>query len=1091
MLFGAGLLFLLNPAPAVSQGNLLKSPTSSSVYYVTEGKRYAFPNEKTYKSWYADFSSVATVSEADLASYPLAGNVTYRPGVRMIKIQSDPKTYAVSGGGLLRHVSTENVARSLFGNAWNTMIDDIPVSFFTHYEIGEPITETLNFNTQAELTAAANIHADLSARLARKNSGGTVLASSGGGGGGGASSGGGGGSTSTPDPEPTPEPDPTPELISDPTPNPTPEPCPTGQVRVGSSCIASVSLASTLSTNWHPDPDDDGIVTASDNCPNVYNPAQDAGACDGSRLPVSGGPITDLHAEHVTPYGAWIDFTSPHWGNWGWDAALVWSTNRADVETEEGIQNLISSEQWRNIDVQAGIGQPILQPIIFHDLEPSTTYHFTARRREWNGVLGPAGNIISVTTKAEPYTGPATSHPRAVSSPAHVAAVASRISSGDPRTTARVSELAGRALSNSTSITQYDRDYCVISGMLFKATGDTAHRDAAMRYIDEATEYYESITLYGNRYRWIQAVLGRCLDLMWDDLDTETRNRAVAAYLQDDESVIGEGLRIIDTDETTNEARTRLINGLVACGAPANELDPSLSARACAVLEDAKRIMFGIELPKTKRDIGFFAASGGSLPDGNWYSQGSSHYWMDALLALLHAGVPVQEYAPWVKHNMYLHSIYNVTPSRIGYDSFGDIDNDFNTDTEPLSTNINVTHASLIAKQMGFLDLAGDTASANLALNRIDTNFTPYARQMMWPRLFYEHSGLNPSFNLPEAHLSSGSGMLYDRTSWHTDASFFTQRSGWSGVDHSHSDQGNFKLYRDGQWIVHEALGYNGDGNYDTAHNTIVLPDGQYGLAGAGSWMSRMLTADSGDLHTLTDADITGAYNSYYNDVDKYDDVRRQVLWLKGVNGENDRIVVHDFVKSKGGAAIGTTGWRLHLREQATVNGSTATVYNGNHATTFDALRSDMTLQTLAPVGASGEYPGTLHTHRVQATVPITSDRYESVWTLESGQATHQSRESIAMPGHTGARIGTDTVLFPNLSANASPAPASQASLSGLAAGRIWLTNMKPNTGYSVTATESGGAFSVQVQQGSGIMSTSGGLLVFDLVSDGAISGIY
>ncbi len=111
----------------------------SAVYYCgIDGKRYAFPNAKTYASWYADFSKVKIVSARDMAALPLGGLVTYRPGTRLVKIQSDPKTYAVGTGGLLRHVPDEATAIALFGTAWSSLVDDIDVGFFVNYRLGTP-----------------------------------------------------------------------------------------------------------------------------------------------------------------------------------------------------------------------------------------------------------------------------------------------------------------------------------------------------------------------------------------------------------------------------------------------------------------------------------------------------------------------------------------------------------------------------------------------------------------------------------------------------------------------------------------------------------------------------------------------------------------------------------------------------------------------------------------------------------------------------------------------------------------------------------------------------------------------------------------
>lgn len=121
-------------------GDLIKTAATSSVYYCGKnGKRYVFPTSSTFFTWFTGFGSVKTLTGTELAAVPLAGNVSFKPGTRMIKIQSDPKTYAVSRNGLLRWVKDEATAKALYGTDWNKKIDDIDPAFFINYQIGDPI----------------------------------------------------------------------------------------------------------------------------------------------------------------------------------------------------------------------------------------------------------------------------------------------------------------------------------------------------------------------------------------------------------------------------------------------------------------------------------------------------------------------------------------------------------------------------------------------------------------------------------------------------------------------------------------------------------------------------------------------------------------------------------------------------------------------------------------------------------------------------------------------------------------------------------------------------------------------------------------
>ncbi len=133
---------LMMPSVACPSNSLIKGSLSAVYYCANDGKRYVFPNEKTYFSWYSDFSTVTTISDNVLGTIAIGGNVTQHPGRRMVKIQSDPKVYAVAKGGTLRWVQTEAIARALYGNAWNTQIDDISDAFFVNYKMGDPITST-------------------------------------------------------------------------------------------------------------------------------------------------------------------------------------------------------------------------------------------------------------------------------------------------------------------------------------------------------------------------------------------------------------------------------------------------------------------------------------------------------------------------------------------------------------------------------------------------------------------------------------------------------------------------------------------------------------------------------------------------------------------------------------------------------------------------------------------------------------------------------------------------------------------------------------------------------------------------------------
>ncbi|MBI4138646.1 hypothetical protein HY479_00655 [Candidatus Uhrbacteria bacterium] len=161
---GFGSLGFANVATAATlmAGDLVKASGPAVYYYGADGKRYVFPNEKTYFSWYADFSSVKTITDAELAALSIGGNVTYKPGVKMVKITTDPKVYAVDKGGTLRWVESEAVATALYGSDWNKMIDDVPDAFFVNYTVGSSIPAATSYDKAAVMAAATSIDVDKS-----------------------------------------------------------------------------------------------------------------------------------------------------------------------------------------------------------------------------------------------------------------------------------------------------------------------------------------------------------------------------------------------------------------------------------------------------------------------------------------------------------------------------------------------------------------------------------------------------------------------------------------------------------------------------------------------------------------------------------------------------------------------------------------------------------------------------------------------------------------------------------------------------------------------------------------------------------------
>lgn len=153
---------------SLTTGDLIKIPDDGDVktlndtavyYYAMNGRRYVFPNEKVFFTWFPDFSKVKIIPIDQMSLIPIGGNVTYRPGSKLVKFQTDPKTYLVTKGGVLRWAKTEDVARGWFGANWNQSVDDITEAFYVNYTFGQPVESSLDLAIDV-VRAVSSIDAD-------------------------------------------------------------------------------------------------------------------------------------------------------------------------------------------------------------------------------------------------------------------------------------------------------------------------------------------------------------------------------------------------------------------------------------------------------------------------------------------------------------------------------------------------------------------------------------------------------------------------------------------------------------------------------------------------------------------------------------------------------------------------------------------------------------------------------------------------------------------------------------------------------------------------------------------------------------------
>ena len=869
-----------------------------------------------------------------------------------------------------------------------------------------------------------------------------------------------------------------------------------------------------LGSDWHPDPDGDGITTDQDDCPYVYDPDQtDADgdgvgdACDLDFAPPAvGGPVSDLRIENVSPYGAWLTFTSPQDSEWGLDFALVYSATPGELSTEQGFRAALARGDGVTVEIDAPYGRAPLWPIILRTLEPDTQYEVALRRDD--ETLGPSSNIVTFRTHAAPPIQLTDTHPRVWLNEANIEVLRAREGAGESSWTVWKDLIGPEAIEAANDRDNERAGYCKSAAILYHATGDTQYRDAALALLSVLQEQWSGVS-DGNDYRWLDANLGICLDMMWNELSTSERNDAVGAFLDDDEyNAFDVDIRLADTDEYASAPRTMVIDGLVACGA--TDLEASLSQRACATLQDGLQRFYGVEMVKMRRDRGFFAMSGGHLPDGIDYGQGTVKYTLQTLWALSTAGVSPAEVAPWVRNTFLAQFAYPFTPAQGGFSTYGDIE-DYadNFSVEPNSFPVVPYHSDFMAMQAGLLNAAGLANEAGWALHALRNHIEPDDFDNRDNMLLFDSDAIGTRDymqDLPTHYWDSGMGFLYDRTSWSQDASLLVFRAGWGGVDHFHEDQGHFQLFRKGRWITHEAIAYDGDAALAGGHNVplveLIFRDGETRLGqhaqDRGAHPARIVRVSTSAGHTFTTADLTGMYQSHFYHDYQHDAVQRSLLWLKGGAEGADTLVIYDLIDRASSTPVSLPcSFQLQLDEAPSISGASASVQLGDQQLEVQvAVPSAVTLEARAPEGEPGSYPGDIYTHRLIANPDDAGSAVRFVTVLrasDAGDAVPIDAVGLSDATWQGAQFGADVVLFPLAALQGSGSGVAGGADAKLPAGtvRVWMSGFAADTDYGVSVSGSGANRVASISPGSGVKADAAGLLAFSVNEGGTVTPLF
>lgn len=351
----------------------------------------------------------------------------------------------------------------------------------------------------------------------------------------------------------------------------------------------------------------------------------------------------------------------------------------------------------------------------------------------------------------------------------------------------------------------------------------------------------------------------------------------------------------------------------------------------------------------------------------------------------------------------------------------------------------------------------------------------------------------DPRSGMALDYLAPGPGQIYARTSWRQDATWFSFRIGWAHIDHQHGDGNDFGLYRGGEWLTKERVGYGPHFEASDQHNTLCIendrPKHHRDARRGGYWQrgSQWVLSHAADpklvAHSLNrdyvfaTGDATGLYNSDYEGVGGVQGASRSILWLKP-----DTIFVYDRARTQ--KADRFKRFWLHTPTVAQVAGRQATVTTKKgQQLVVTTLLPDPARIEARPYAAGSDWSTKpardepmLADLLVEPTGPSSTVEF-----LHVLQAADRGRRPAAVSLVTstgkdafhGAVVGAVAVLFP-----VALGPAAQLDVAvPKDVSRVLVTGLEPKAGYDVSQQGRGAERRITVRRGSAQRADGGGVL--------------
>ncbi len=127
-------------APCISGSLIVVDDPKTDVYYCgRDGQRYVFADHLTFLTWFPNPVVPQSISFDRMASIPIGGIVTPRPGVKILRFPLLPFVYAIEPGGVLRRIPDEATAASIYGPNWPNFMLSLSEALLTNFKFGDSL----------------------------------------------------------------------------------------------------------------------------------------------------------------------------------------------------------------------------------------------------------------------------------------------------------------------------------------------------------------------------------------------------------------------------------------------------------------------------------------------------------------------------------------------------------------------------------------------------------------------------------------------------------------------------------------------------------------------------------------------------------------------------------------------------------------------------------------------------------------------------------------------------------------------------------------------------------------------------------------